>query len=164
MNRVIVCLLALGALGAALPAPAGAAEEIVRQILRQQSAAERSSCVAIQRTLAGEKSAALVVRTAIELGYNPCQVIRCALEGGADLAQVLQGATEAGAKADVVARCAVESGADRAVVAAIFSALAFEPNFCYFTFAPMRAPEAPPPAIPETGRALPVAQASPFTF
>jgi len=60
----------------------------------------------------------------------------------------------------------VEAGADRAAVAAIFSGFAFEPNYCYFTFAPMSAPEASPPAIPAVARETPQPnfQASPFTF
>ena len=158
---------AVAVLIAAAGAPGAAAtdQDTLREVLRQQSAAQREGCVAIKRTLATEPDAALVVRTAVQIGYNPCQVIRCAIEGGADLAKVIQGAAEAGVKADVVARCSVEAGADRALVARIFADLVFEPSFCYVTFTPGGAVEPLAPVQPVIDRGYGrQEQASPFTF
>lgn len=157
----------LGSLAAlALTTSASAAgQDLLREVLRQQSAAQREGCVVVIRTLATEPNATLVVRTALEIGYNPCLVIRCAIEGGSDLAKVIQGAGEAGVSADIVARCAIEAGADGAQVARIFSDLAFEPSFCYVTFSPVGAPAPQEPVGPVIERGYErQPQASTFTF
>lgn len=115
--------------------PASAASgrpDLVRELLRQQSSAERSVCGGIRRTLAAGIEADLVVRTAIELGYAPCPVIRCAVEAGADLGEVVMGASEAGATPEVVSRCAVDAGADPGVVARLIADDFRDPSFCYF--------------------------------
>jgi hypothetical protein len=165
MNRCLVTVVACGVIALGATARAANDQDLLREVLRQQSAAQREGCSAIKRSLATEPNATLVVRTAVELGYNSCLVIRCAIEGGCDLAKVIQGAGEAGVKADVVARCALEAGADSAAVARIFSDLAFEPSFCYFTFNPAGAPALPPlqPVIDRAYQRQP-AQASAFTF
>jgi hypothetical protein len=164
MRRIIAGAAACVLLAVCGKAVASADQDLLREVLRQQSAAQREGCSAIKRTLATGQSAALVVRTAVEIGYNACQVIRCAVEGGADPAKVIQGAGEAGVKADVVARCAVEAGVDSAAVARVFSELVFEPNFCYFTFSP-GAPYAPqPPVQSAADRGYQRPQASTFTF
>lgn len=147
-------------------APAGG---VVRELLRQQSAAERAGCAAIARALGSGTDPALVVRTAVELGYNPCQVIRCALEGrceregaGADLARVLQGAVAAGVPEDIIARCSVEACADPAAVAALLADLLLEPSYCYFAPREPGAPVALPPVQPLPDRDLP--EISPYRF
>jgi hypothetical protein len=165
MKRFVSVAVAGAIVVLGLPGAASAGQDLLRDVLRQQSAAQREGCVAVKRTLATEPNAALVVRTAVELGYNACQVIRCAIEGGADLAKVVQGAAEAGVKADVVARCSVEAGADAASVARIFAELVFEPSFCYVTFSPAGAPDPRPPVAPAADQSYRGrVEASPFTF
>lgn len=166
MNRFVAGAVAgaIVALGGSTAALGG--QDALREVLRQQSAAQHEGCLAIKRTLATERNAALVVRSAVEIGFNSCLAIRCAIEGGGDLAQVIQGAGEAGVQADVVARCAVEAGADRAAVARVLSDLAFDASFCYVTFSPAGAPEPQAPVQPiiERDYDQPRAQASTFTF
>lgn len=165
MNRFLAGAAAgaIAALGVSGVASAGS-QDVLREVLRQQSAAQREGCAAVKRTLATEPNAALVVRSAVEIGLNPCLAVRCAIEGGGNLARVIQGAGEAGVSPDVVARCAIEAGADAAAVARIFSDLAFEPSFCYVTFSPVGAPEPQLPVEPIIDREYDRAQASPFTF
>jgi hypothetical protein len=161
--RLVVSGLAAAALlcAASGTARAAAADEVLRDVLRQQSAAERSVCPAVKRAIAGGTDPLLVARTAVELGYNPCQVIRCAVETRADLAKILQGAASGGTSVDVLSRCAVEAGADPAAVAAVIGGLELEPDFCYFTFGPVRAPAALPPVL---ARDTPSPQYSRFSF
>ena len=134
MKRIFL----LGIVGVLLSAAAGSVvaapsrQDLLREVLRQQSSAERSICGGIKRTLEAGSDADLVVKTAIELGYAPCPVIRCALEAGADLEKVIQGAADAGALPEVASRCAIEAGADPDAVAALVADLFFEPSFCYF--------------------------------
>ena len=152
-------------------APAANSANLVRETLRQQSAAEQSGCAGVQRTMSGGADATLVVRTAVELGYNPCQVIRCALEAkatpGTDrlalCEKVVRGAVAAGVPSDVISRCAT-SVCDSSAVAAILAATMLEPNYCYFSPQPLVAPAPPPPPEPVFDRSLPRPQASPFTF
>lgn len=142
--------------------------ELLRETLRQQSAAGRSSCDGVQRTVAAGTDPLLVVRTGVELGYNSCRVITCALEGGAATdretlcEKVVRGAVAAGVQPDVISRCA--AACDPAVVAAVLSAAMFEPNYCYFSTRPLVAPELLPPPEPVFDRSHQVPQASPFTF
>lgn len=164
MKRLVAAAVAGAIVAIGSAGPASADQELLREVLRQQSAAQREGCAAVKRTLQAEANAALVVRTAVEIGFNPCLVVRCAIEGGADLARVIQGAGEAGVKADVVARCAVEAGADGAAVAQIFSDLAFEPSFCYVTFSPAGASAPQAPVQPVLDRSYVQAQASVFSF
>ena len=148
--------------------PAQTASDLVRETLRQQSAAERSSCAGVQRTIAAGTDATVVVRTAVELGYNACQVIRCALEGttGRDrdsrCEKVVRGAIAAGVQPDVISRCSADA-CDPAAVAALFAATLLEPDYCYFYPLPLAAPAPPPPAEPVFDRSTPP-QISPFTF
>lgn len=151
-----------------VPAAAQAAD-LLRDTLRQQSAAERSACVGIRRTLTAGSNPVLVVRTAVELGYNPCQVIRCALEGAADgdkgelCRNVVQGAVAAGVPSDVIARCSSDA-CDPAGVAAILAGSLLELNYCYIGFQPSEAPDPGKPQPPVIDRALPQPQVSPYTF
>lgn len=143
--------------------------DLLRDTLRQQSAAERSACVGIRRTLTAGSDPVLVVRTAVELGYNSCQVIRCTLEGAADrdtgelCRNVVQGAVAAGVPSDVIARCSADV-CDPAGVAAILAGSLLELNYCYIGFQPSGAPDPGQPRPPVIDRALPQAQASPYTF
>lgn len=143
--------------------------DLVRDLLRQQSVAERAGCTAVQRTLASGTDPALVVRTAIELGYNSCQVIRCALKdeaspGGDVLCEkVIRGAAAAGAQADVISRCS-EEACEPAVVASILADAFLELNYCYFAFQASPPADPLPQAAPVIDRGLPAYQASPFTF
>ena len=166
MKSIVIGTAALAAC-ALWPALCGATDqELLREVLRQQSAAQADGCAAVKRAVATEPNPALVVRTAVEIGYNACQVVRCAIEGGADLAKVIQGAGEAGVKADVAARCAVDAGADEAAVARVFADLIFEPSFCYYTFRPAGAPSPQAPLQPVIGGRgyQRQTQASPYTF
>ncbi len=155
-------------LGVSLASALGRAD-LVRDILRQQSGAERASCTAVQRTLAAGADASLVVRTAIEIGYNSCQTIRCALkektEYGKDVLcdKVIRGAAAAGAQADVISRCS-EEVCEPAAVAAILSDVFLDLNYCYFAFRPSTQADPLPPSLPVIDRSLPTSQASPFTF
>lgn len=164
MNRLFLGVAAGAILSLGVPGVASAGQDVLREVLRQQSAAQREGCLAVKRTLATERNGALVVRSAVEIGLNPCLAIRCAIEGGGNLAQVVQGAGEAGVEADVVARCAVEAGADAAAVARIFSDLAYEPSFCYVTFSTAGASEPQAPVQPIIDRQYDQPQASAFTF
>lgn len=143
--------------------------ELLRDTLRQQSAAERTACVGIRRTLGAGSDPVLVVRSAVELGYNSCQVIRCALEGAADgdtgglCRKVVQGAVAAGVPSDVIARCSA-GVCDPAGVAAILAGSLLELNYCYIGFQPSGAPDPGTPRPPVIDRALPQPQASPYTF
>ena len=143
--------------------------DLVRDVLRQQSSAERAGCSGVQRVLAAGSDVRVVVRTAVELGYNSCQMIRCALEakvapeGKPVCEQVLRGAAEAGVPADVISRCSSEA-CDPAVVAAVLGEVTLDPYYCYFSAQPLGAPELPPPQQPIIGRDMPAAQASPFRF
>lgn len=131
-----ICLIgAAGLLLAIGAAPLGAApsrQDLLREVLRQQSSAERSSCKAIRQAIGGGSDVDLVVRTAIELGYAPCPVIRCAVEGGADLGKVIEGASAAGTTPEVVSHCAIDAGADPGAVAALVADRFRDPSFCYF--------------------------------
>ena len=147
------------------------APKILRETLRQQSAAGRSTCTGVQRTISAGTDATLVVRTAVELGYNPCQVLRCALEGKTPpdtgketfCEKVIRGAVAAGVAPDVVSRCSADV-CDPAAVAEILAATLLEPNYCYFFAQPLVAPEPSPRPEPVFDRSAPRPQASPFTF
>lgn len=146
------------------------ASDLVRESLRQQSAAERSGCTGVRGTISAGRDAALVVRTAIELGFNSCQVMRCALEGPAIhdkqplCEKVIRGAVAAGVQADVIARCSA-AACEAAAVAEILAATLLEPNYCYFSPQPLLAPPPLPPLEPVIERRYPQPQAgSPFTF
>jgi hypothetical protein len=164
-------LLSAALLGSALGVRAETTENLLRETLRQQSAAGRSSCAGVQRTLAAGTDATLVVRTAVELGYNSCQVLRCALEGEllpdtdktSFCEKVIRGAVAAGVQSDVISRCAAESCGPTAV-AALLADILLEPNYCYFSPPPLEAPATPPPSVPVFDRSTAQAQASPFTF
>lgn len=153
----------LGVLLAAAPAALGAGgDELVRELLRSQSATERGACASLQGVIARGADALLAVRTAIELGYNPCQTIRCALEAGAPLDKVVYGAAQTGVTEDVIARCAVAAGADAAAVAALLADFLADPNFCYFSLRP--GPPVMLPTPPVVDRRVPPPQVSPFAF
>ncbi len=145
------------------------ASDLVRETLRQQSAAEFTGCTGIQRVMTMGTDATLVVRTAIELGYNPCQVIRCALgknavPGGQSLCEkVIRGAVAAGVQPDVISRCSSEA-CESSAVAALLAATLLEPNYCYFIRQPLVAPAPLPSPEPVISRDYPRAQASPYTF
>jgi hypothetical protein len=151
--------------------PAETPTSLVRETLRQQSAAERSSCTGVQRTIFTGNDATLVVRTAVELGYNSCQVIRCALEGSSSpdtdketlCEKVIRGAVAAGVSPDVISRCSSDV-CDPAAVAGILAATLLEPHYCYFFPQSLVAPASLPPPEPVFDRSLPRPQASPFTF
>lgn len=148
---------------------AESASALVRETLRQQSAAERSSCTGVRRTISAGAEPTLVVRTAVELGYNACQVIRCSLEGKDVPDQetlcekVLLGAVAAGVAADVIARCSADV-CDPGAVAMTLAATLLEPNYCYLSPRPLVAPAPLPPPEPVFDRSYPRPQASPFTF
>lgn len=139
-------------------------ENLLRDVLRQQSPAEQGICGAVRRAVAEGVDAALVVRTAVELGFTPCQVIRCAVTGSGNLLNVIRGAGEAGLTPDVISRCAVDAGADRQSIATLLSDLDLEPNFCYFTFVPAGAPAAAVRSMPVIDRHYTHPQISPYSF
>ncbi len=166
-----VAAVLLASATAAAPLPALAGNDLVRELLRQQSAAERAGCDGVRRVLAGGRDPGLVVRTAVELGHNACQVIRCALENAcasgriaADLAPVIQGAAAGGVSPDVISRCAVQTCADPAAVAAVLAEVLLDPNYCYFAPEPERGAPPLPPVLPVVDRSLPAPQASPYAF
>ncbi len=183
LKRSMVASLSVAAwlLCGAQRAAAESAADLVRESLRQQSAAERAACAGVQRSIAGDFDPMLVVRTAVELGHNPCQTIRCAVEGKisdhqpALCEKVILGAVAAGVPSDVISRCAADV-CDPAAVAAILTATRFEPNYCYLSPRAPLAPAALPPPGPVFGlaplsrsellvdRTYLRAQASPFTF
>lgn len=136
------------ALVAAPAAPAAAAtrgqDALLREVLRQQSAAERSVCDAIGKAVAAGIPAAEVVTAAVGLGHAPCGVVRCALAAGAELPPVLEAAASAGAPPEVLSRCAVEGGAAPSAVAAVLNGLSAEPSLCYFDPELRGAPVVPP--------------------
>lgn len=159
-------LAAVSAVCLAAPAAtAGPKEDLLREVHRQQSPAELKVCATLKKTIAEGADVVLAVRTAIELGFAPCNLIRCAVEGGVDLAKTLQGAAAAGVGPDVISRCAADAGADPATIAAIFAEEGFEPNFCYFTFAPesQHSPLPPPVPFPDNAGGASRPQLSPYT-
>jgi hypothetical protein len=162
--RAAPTLLAAAALLVGQGVRAETGVQLVREAQRQQSAAERTSCAGVQRSISSGTDASLVVRTAVELGYNSCQVIRCALEGEARpdkptlCKKVIRGAVAAGVQADVISRCASES-CDPDAIAAILADTLLEPNYCYFS---PRLPAAPEPLQHQQGGYD--RQISPYTF
>jgi hypothetical protein len=172
MNGTLASLALAAALaGGADGAVAATPSNLVSETLRQQSAAERSSCAGVRRTIQAGADASLVVRTGVELGYNSCQVIRCALETGpaapapgarALCEQVIRGAVSAGVQPDVISRCSADA-CDPAAVAAILAATLLEPNYCYFSPREVEPDPAAPPQ-PVIDRDYPRPQASPFRF
>ena len=174
VNICTVFATASVALTLLMPCAAGSAQagdnsQVLRGTLRQQSAAERSSCTGVRRTIASGSDVTLVVRTAVELGYNSCQVIRCALEGKTETAtktlceKVIRGAVSAGVEPDVISRCSSDV-CNPSEVAAILAATLLEPNYCYLFARPLAAPEPLPPPGPVFDRSVPRPQASPFAF
>jgi hypothetical protein len=176
VNICTVFATASVALTLLMPCAAGSAQagdnsQVLRGTLRQQSAAERSSCTGVRRTIASGSDVTLVVRTAVELGYNSCQVIRCALESTSTpeiekkmlCEKVIRGAVEAGVQPDVITRCCADA-CDPAAIAAILSATMLEPNYCYFAPRPLVAPAPLPPPEPVFQRSYTPPEASPFTF
>jgi hypothetical protein len=152
--------------------PAETSSNLLRETLRLQSFAARSSCSGVQRTISAGTDPTLVVRTAVEIGYNSCEVIRCALDPKSAPPELLQqtlcelvirGAVAAAVQPDVISRCSTDF-CDPAAVAAILSETLLEPNYCYFTGRALVAPDLPPPPEPVFERSLPQPQASPFTF
>lgn len=155
--------------GAIVSVQAADMHQLLHETLRQQSAAGRSSCAGVRRTIASGSDAMLVVRTAVELGYNSCQVVRCALEEktvagtGAPCEKVVRGAVAAGVQPDIIARCSADA-CDPAAVAGFLSATLLEPNYCYLFARPLVAPAPLPPPGPVFDRSIPRPQASPFAF
>lgn len=147
----------------------GSKPDLLRDALLQQSAAQRTGCTAVQRTLKEGADAMLVVRTAVEIGYNACQVIRCSLDGSVDpektiiCDKVVRGAVQAGVQPDVISRCTAEY-CDPARVAALLGDAFLEPNYCYLAGQPLAAPDALPPQVPVIDRSAPPSEASPFRF
>jgi len=162
-------VLAVPALSAVSSVQGADVYQVLRETLRQQSAAARSSCAGVRRTVTSGSDAMLVVRTAVELGYNSCQVIRCALEGGTEndkgslCEKVIRGAVAAGVEPDVISRCASDV-CDPSAVASLLAATLLEPNYCYFFPQPLLAPAPLPPPGSVINRNSPQGQASPFTF